>query len=487
MKRLRINLALLVLLLAVPMPVGAVEETPEAAAMLIISEVKIKNDSVGLNEYIELYNPGADPVLLSRYNLEYFNSSAPAASQQPVKAVIADGLLPPKSSFVLAKDISQIADAKQSPFTSLSDTAGSLRLTDQEGQVLDSISWNSSLAAAIAPIVHLPTSSNTKSFQRNTDENGQPVTGPATWSLSIPAPISTLLLTLPAPEETPPEDNEETPPIPGEEELVPDIEENPQPVDTGIPAEETPEIVLLPLQITELLPNPKSPETDNNDEFVELYNPNAEPIDLSGYKIQTGANYTYTYTFTEGTVPGTGHMIVTSGNSNLSLANTTGRARLISPLGTVVSETAPYEDADDGMAWALLAGSWQWTTTPTPLAQNTLTLPVIEPKPVPLPKAAVKKAAKPKPAAKPAVKAASTKKAKASTAKTPKSTKAAAVAAPAEADVPPPLHPAVLAGVSGLAVLYAGYEYRHDAANRIYQLRSYRAARRAARAASAGR
>jgi hypothetical protein len=44
------------------------------------------------------------------------------------------------------------------------------------------------------------------------------------------------------------------------------------------------------------------------------------------------------------------------------------------------------------------------------------------------------------------------------------------------------VHPLVLAGVGGLAVAYAIYEYRHDLANRLFQLRGYFAARRSHRA-----
>jgi type VI protein secretion system component VasF len=40
-----------------------------------------------------------------------------------------------------------------------------------------------------------------------------------------------------------------------------------------------------------------------------------------------------------------------------------------------------------------------------------------------------------------------------------------------------PLHPGTLAAVVALALLYLGYEYRRDVANKIQQFREYRAAR----------
>lgn len=45
------------------------------------------------------------------------------------------------------------------------------------------------------------------------------------------------------------------------------------------------------ISITELLPNPAAPATDDADEFVELFNGSDEPVRLRGYKLQTGNSY----------------------------------------------------------------------------------------------------------------------------------------------------------------------------------------------------
>ena len=39
----------------------------------------------------------------------------------------------------------------------------------------------------------------------------------------------------------------------------------------------------IPVRITELLPNPAAPLTDENDEFIELYNDGTEAITLKDY------------------------------------------------------------------------------------------------------------------------------------------------------------------------------------------------------------
>jgi hypothetical protein len=303
-------------------------------------------------------------------------------------------------------------------------------------------------------------------LQREVDEKGLPINSEQIWLAAEATPFDHG--PLPNPDA---EDPGETP--------DPNPTENPEPDDNEQPEDNTPLVTtqLLPLALTELLPNPAAPQTDTNDEFVELYNPNDEPVDLNGYQVQAGTTYAYKFTLTNQTIPAKGYLIFTSGDTNLALANTAGKARLVAPDGSTVSETTPYEDAEDGQAWVLINGTWQWTTTPTPGTDNVLSLPT------------------------PTVKAASTKKttttkkkttAKVATTKTSAKKSTAKPAArtdyedPTSIDVAP-VHPTVIAGVGLLALLYAGYEYRYDTANRLYQFQRYRAARREARTATSGR
>jgi hypothetical protein len=223
------------------------------------------------------------------------------------------------------------------------------------------------------------------------------------------------------------------------------------------------------------LPNPAAPQTDTNDEFIELYNPNDEPIDLNGYQVQAGTTYAYKFTLSNQTIPAKGYLVLTSGDTNLALANTAGKVRLLAPNGSTVSETTPYEGAEDGQTWALLNGTWQWTTTPTPGAGNVLTMPAPAVKAASTKKATTAK----KTSAKVAASKASAKKATTTAARTDYED-------PASVEVTP-VHPTIIAGVGLLAILYAGYEYRYDAANRLYQFQRYRASRREARATVAGR
>jgi hypothetical protein len=208
-------------------------------------------------------------------------------------------------------------------------------------------------------------------------------------------------------------------------------------------------------QISEVLPNPAPPVTDADGEFIELYNSNNSVFDLSGFSLQAGTTSLHKYTFPDGTHIGPHQFLAFySSDTGLSLSNSDGQVKLLEPGGNVLGQTDEYTSAKDGNAWVAKDGLWQWTTKPTPNAANIIITPPI-----------------------------SKKLSKASSAK--KKT-AAAVAAGASNSNPPggsppaSLHPAILAGIGGLAVVYALYEYRHDLANQLYKFRRYRGTRRIA-------
>lgn len=236
----------------------------------------------------------------------------------------------------------------------------------------------------------------------------------------------------------------------------------------------TPGVVI---ELSELLPNPAAPLSDDYDEYVELYNPHDFSVNLAGYTIQVGNNFSYAFTFPDTMLAAKQYLTVTSGMSKLSFSNTSGQARLIEPAGSVVALTDAYAKAPEGQAWAKINGVWTWTAAPTPAARNSY-IPPLEKKSTAVKKSTNLTGSSP---------SKDTKSSKSSTAS--KATEAVKGAATSFANSvqSAPLHPAVLAGVGGIALLYAGYEYRSDIANRIYQLRRNRADRRTRRSAAKGR
>jgi len=213
-------------------------------------------------------------------------------------------------------------------------------------------------------------------------------------------------------------------------------------------------------RITELLPNPNGTGTDATDEFIELYNANPAPFDLSGFTLQTGAVTKHSYIFPAGTaLPAQSFTAFYASTTGLTLSNSGGQADLLDPSNDVLSQTDVYGTAKDGQAWALADGTWHWTTQATPGLANVIAQP---------------------PATKTAKKQSSQTAGTVKGAATTTGSKNSASAEPAGTNTAP-IHPLVLAAVAAIAVGYGVYEYRHDLANRIHRLRTNRAARRSAR------
>lgn len=222
------------------------------------------------------------------------------------------------------------------------------------------------------------------------------------------------------------------------------------------------DVGLRALQVSEILPNPASPQTDAQDEFIELYNPNAAAFDLTGFILQIGSTtsaMTHTYSFPDGTlVAAKGFMVFKSADTHLSLSNSGGQVWLLDPFGTVVANSDAYDTAKDGLAWVHAAGKWQWTALPTPGAANKVSAVA----------SSSSKAATVKGQNVTAVKGASTSKSPVGTTASGGSNAAAATS----------VHPFTLVAVVLAALLYGAYEYRSDVANYLYQLRGNRAAGR---------
>jgi hypothetical protein len=227
-------------------------------------------------------------------------------------------------------------------------------------------------------------------------------------------------------------------------------------------------IGLLAPQISELLANPVGTGNDTTDEFIELYNPNPRPFELTGFTLQTGLKTFKSYEFPEGTMlEPSAFKAFSSKDTKLALSNTSSQAFLIDPFGNTLASSDPYKNAKDGIGWAHAQGKWLWTTKLTPGAANIIQQPP-------------------------------TKK---STAKTPKrvakpgqvgsSSAVSATAAPnanghPEIEQATVVHYWVLALIAGLALLYGLYEYRRDLAQRLRKLSRKLGSRRTARQPAEG-
>ncbi|MCA9349398.1 lamin tail domain-containing protein [Candidatus Saccharibacteria bacterium] len=130
--------------------------------------------------------------------------------------------------------------------------------------------------------------------------------------------------------------------------------------------------IFKPIIITELLPDPASPVKDSEGEFIELYNPNNSKIDLRGLIVQTGSNFSYSHTFSSGSIGPGEYIVLYSKDTSLTLSNSGGAARLLLPNGEQWGDVVTYDEAETGESYALIDGVWQWTSLPTPATKNEL-------------------------------------------------------------------------------------------------------------------
>lgn len=133
------------------------------------------------------------------------------------------------------------------------------------------------------------------------------------------------------------------------------------------------------LLVTEILPNAIG--TDTGNEFIELYNPTNQTIDLSLYSVKTGTESDKTYSFPIGSTIGPGEYRSFSDSlMKFTLLNTSSRVVLMAASGDVTGDTGMYDAPGDGESWALIDDVWQYTNQPTPGAMNRKSI-VIEAEP----------------------------------------------------------------------------------------------------------
>lgn len=403
---------------------------------VIITEVQTGSQANASQEFVELYNPSDFDISINGWQLQYL-SAANTDWQKPTRSIPLSGSIK-AHQYLLVASKDYLTDIVDFSFSSiLAQAGGHLRLIGNQASVQDYVAWGTALGGSSVVVA----AGLNQTIVRSQDGQGNLI---LSENLSQAFSLSS--------QATPKADNIYA----GPEQAVPSVEE--ETANTPIADQ---------LVISELLPNPGSPATDDSDEFVELFNPNSYAVDLAGYRLTSGNSGSYSYTFTGGSLAAGSYLAVYSRQTKLTLSNTSGKVRLYGPDGSLLDETADYQNAKDNQVWAVIKGQWQWSTKATPAAANILAA-------VPPAKTATKSAAKTT-KVKAASKTAAAKKTAAS------GTQLAGGDVAQSGRTVAGLNPLVLAGLGGLIVIYACYEYRQDLANRIQRLRAYRATRRATR------
>ena len=534
-----VSLGSAIALVFCPLAVRADDAPAVPVGPVVITEVQT-GAATASDEFVELYNRSSDPVDITGWQIRSVNAGGETTASLATVAS-ADGqpvVLPPGSYYTVHSAGVTPIGAGQTYAAGLAKTDKTLALFAADPGtcqmvVQDAVAWASATAGLTkgegSPLDSASTNNKEKLLQRKRDTAGQyvdtsnnsfdfsltaAVPGMAMPSVAVDAtpgadniavladgtaypaagvssPLTPLTIagcTVPSPVTNPPDPTPEPEPTPDpglqappDQTVEPPADPVPEPPETTATQPEAvpPNAGLLAPVVTELLPDPAAPQSDEADEYVELYNPNDAVFDLGGYSLESGLTATHRFSFTDGAeLPPHTYVSFFSADTGLSLSNSGGQVRLLDPEGQLLSQTDPYPAAKESQAWAFINGTWQWTILPTPNAPNAASPSV----------AAKVSSASTK--AKPKVKSATIAAAKPKTTKARTSSKPAAndtvqnLAAVAPRD---PLHPGVLALIGVSAVLYGAYEYRRDVANKFHQFRSNRAARAALRRGLKGR
>lgn len=484
-----------------PVPVAA----PTAMAAVLITEVQT-GAATASDEFIELYNQSSEPVNIGGWQVRYLNAAATDGATTNLVTTIQDAVvLPPRTHYVLHTPTLPLAAGvlgqQYDATLSSRDKVVALfapNMTTCQAHVHDALAWGASTQGEGTAVAQTDSTADKHVYRyvnpehdytdtnNNTHDAGiglattsiatmgalntqapPNVQQESTGAVSPLSPVTVKGCSMPQPPE-PPASAPPAPPAPPP--VSPPVVV--QPAEDEEESQDAPDKPVLPErnvglyapQLSELLPNPAKPQTDAADEFIELYNSNNAPFELSGFMLEVGTTTKKRYTFPQGTMLAPkGFQAFMSKDTKLTLTNTTGQVRLLDPFGATIDESEPYVSAKDGQSWLTADNVWQWTTVATPGAINVVKAPASAKKPT---------------AEKTAVATSG-----ATNVKSASTTSPAATGSPAEQPADEdggfnPLHPGILALTGVLAVLYAVYEYRRDLANKFHQFRANRAARR---------
>lgn len=297
---------------------------------VIFSRVTVSSQADAGDEVVEIYNNTAAAQDIGGLGIEYKSATGTSWSR---RAAVAAGT---KLDGWHAYRFASVApgDAKLSP--GLAQAGGNLRLTDGAGSVLDQLAWGSGDSAL-----------------------GTAVAAPAAGDSIVRRPVDGSSTQL--------QDS-------GNNQTDYSVEQAGSAGADSAAAEGTDSTTSasLDLQLTELLPDPVSPQTDGNDEFIELYNPNQVTVSLAGWKLRDGGGKTYA--FKQQTIAPASYFVIYSKEDKLSLNNSGDTVSLLAPDGSESDSSPNYGKAKAGISWGLTEDGWAWLQTPTPGGANSAAL-----------------------------------------------------------------------------------------------------------------
>lgn len=145
--------------------------------------------------------------------------------------------------------------------------------------------------------------------------------------------------------------------------------------------------VFASITINEFLPNPSGPSSEDS-EWIELFNSDATPADVSGWKLDDEEGGSSPYVIASGSsIPATGFLVFEKSATNIALNNSGDTVRLFNLTGEIVDShtyTSINEDISIGRT-SDGSGSWTICTQFTKGASNSCSMPSATPVPTSTP------------------------------------------------------------------------------------------------------
>lgn len=131
------------------------------------------------------------------------------------------------------------------------------------------------------------------------------------------------------------------------------------------------------LRLNEIFANATGSDTGR--EFIELYNPNDEPVDLRDYVLLVGKllENDYVLAAEDETIPAYGYLVLYGHEIGFTLLNTSSSVQLRAPSGAIVSDAVYLEPSEDE-SWSWIGDAWQYTDQLTPGFENRARVEFIE-------------------------------------------------------------------------------------------------------------
>ncbi|MCL5010906.1 MAG: lamin tail domain-containing protein [Patescibacteria group bacterium] len=120
--------------------------------------------------------------------------------------------------------------------------------------------------------------------------------------------------------------------------------------------------------INEVMPSPSGSDEEN--EWVELFNANNFDVSLAGWSLRDTVGSIKTFVFPDNTeIKANGFLVLTRPQTKIVLQNSGDGLELLDPNGQIAGKTE-YGKASQGQSWNRLGQNHVWSSTPTPGAQN---------------------------------------------------------------------------------------------------------------------